>query len=103
MLRRLFNLLRSRRLDDDIREELEFHRSQTAGTFGNATAIQEQAREASTLVWLETIAQDVRYGFRQLRRTPIVSAAAILSLALGIGANTAIFSLLNALLLKSVP
>ncbi len=103
MLRGLLNVFRARQLDADIREELDFHRSQTAGAFGNPTLIREQAREASTHVWLETILQDLRYGLRQLARTRFVSAAAVLSLALGIGANTAIFSLVNAVLLRSLP
>ena len=103
MLRRFLNVFRAWQLDADIREELDFHRSQTAGTFGNATLIHEQAREANTLVWIEAVVQDLRYGLRQLARTPFVSAAAVLSLGLGIGANTAIFSLMNAVLPGSLP
>src|SRR2546430_9086265 len=52
---------------------------------------------------LETTLQDIRYGFRQLRKAPVLVAAAVLSLALGIGANTAIFTLINAFLLQSLP
>lgn len=103
MLQRFLNLFRSRLLDEDIREELDFHRSQSSGAFGNVTRIHEEAREASTYVWLETILQDVRYGLRQLGKSPLISAAAVLSLALGIGANTAIFSLINAVLIRSLP
>src|ERR1041384_6236266 len=103
MLRRLLNLFRPGRLEAEIREELEYHRSRSSGSFGNLTAFQEQTREASTIVWLETLVQDLRYGVRQLRRTPLVTMAAMLSLALGIGANTAIFTLLNAVILRSLP
>ncbi len=70
MLRRLLNVFRPNRLDADILEELEFHRSQTQGRFGNLTRIREQTRDASTVVWLESFIQDVRYGLRQLRQDP---------------------------------
>jgi hypothetical protein len=84
MFRRFLNLFRSSRHAAEIREELEFHRAQTSGCFGNVTRIQEQTQEAGTVVWLETLLQDLGYGFRQLRKTPVLSAVAVLSLALGI-------------------
>jgi macrolide transport system ATP-binding/permease protein len=103
MLRRLMNSIRRQRLEAEIQEEVEFHRRETAGSFGNVTAIHEQMRDASTIVWLETLLQDLRYGLRILARTPGISAIAILSLALGIGANAAIFSLVDRVLLSFLP
>lgn len=92
MFRKLLNVFRPNRLDADLREELEFHRSQSSGSLGNITLVQDRMRDASTIVWLETALKDIRYGFRQLRRAPVLVATAVLSLGLGIGANTAIFS-----------
>ena len=103
MLHKLFNFFRPHRLEAEMREELEFHLSQTSGSFGNATFIRDRMRDASTVTWLETAWQDLRYGLRQLRKTPVLVAVAVLSLALGIGANTAIFTLINALMLQSLP
>ncbi len=64
---------------------------------------EDQVRDASTIVWLETLLQDVRYGLRQLRKAPVLVAVAVVSLALGIGANTAIFTLIDAVMLQSLP
>ena len=103
MLRRFLNLFRPNRLEADIREEIEFHRAQSSGRFGNAMLIADHMRDASTIGWLETAWQDVRYGYRQLRKTPVLVAVALLSLALGIGANTAVFTLISAVMLQSLP
>ena len=72
-------------------------------TLGNVTLIREDIYEMNTLRFLETIWQDLRYGFRLLLRNPTFAAVAILTLALGTGANAAIFQLVNAVRLRALP
>jgi putative ABC transport system permease protein len=70
---------------------------------GNVVTIQEVTREMWGGIWLERLAQDLRYGVRLLRRNPGFTLVAVLSLALGIGANTAIFQVINAVRLRTLP
>ena len=78
-------------------------RTEAAREMGRLESIKEQVREVRNGAGIETLWHDVRFGVRLLRRTPSFAAAAIISLALGIGANSAVFGLLNAIRLRSLP
>src|SRR6267378_2258023 len=62
---------------------------------GNSTLIREEIYSMNTIAFLDTLARDVRYGVRMLRRNPMFTAVALLTLGIGIGANTAVFSVVN--------
>ena len=106
---RLKALFRRKQLEQDLEDELAFHFAQRGETpaankrFGNRTRWKEQTRELWTFPALETFVQDIRYGARQLAKAPALLTIAVVSLALGIGANTAIFTLINAVMLQSLP
>jgi len=117
----LQNLTRRRALERDLVEEIDSHieeriaelresgvplaeaRNRARREFGNATRMAEEGRAVWTWAWLEQLAQDLRYSLRTLRRAPAFTAVAILSLAFGIGGNTAVFSLLDGVMLKNLP
>ena len=124
-MRRFFRHLRAalRRstLDRELQSEIEQHveakaaayreagvaleeaRRRAAVDVGNITKLREDARDVWGFPTLDSVAQDIRYGIRQIARAPMFSAIAILSLAIGIGTTAAVFSLANVVLLRSMP
>jgi predicted permease len=120
VFRRLISVFRTRQLDQDLQDELRSHiemraednvesgmaadqaRLDALRRFGNELALREQTRSTHMLVWLETVLQDIRYALRILRKAPAFTMVAALSVALGVGINTAVFSLIDAMLFRQV-
>ena len=109
LIRRLQYLLRHRQHEADLEEEMAFHRDMlargrgSASAFGNAALAREDARGVWIAPWLESIAQDLGHAVRSLRRQPVFAACAIAIVALGTGAATAVFGLLDHLVVRSLP
>ena len=119
--RRLANVFRAQGLRGEIDEELRYHieartadnlasgmslqeaRADARRRFGGSTLALDRAQDADTLAWLGSILQDLRYGLRNMRSNPFVTLVALFSLALAIGAGTAIFSVIDAVLLRALP
>jgi putative ABC transport system permease protein len=121
LLFRLRSLFRRDTVESEADAELRFHFDQQVEkfirsgltreealrrarlAFGGHEHIKEEVRDARGVNLIETLFQDIRYGLRILGRTPVISCVAVLSLALGIGANTAIFSLIDTVMLRMLP
>lgn len=121
IIHRIRNLWRRERLDSDIDEELQSHLEMAAEDaertglpgqqarraarlrFGNPVVMRERTISADTVLVLDEIWRDLRHSLRQLRRAPVFTATAVTTLALGIGATTAIFTLMDQVILRSLP
>ncbi|MEZ2347810.1 ADOP family duplicated permease [Terriglobus sp. RCC_193] len=121
LLRRIQMLLHRKRFDSELEEEMRLHmdlreeeqrfagatpeeaRRQSRRDFGNPTVLRERSHAAWGWGWLESLVQDIHYALRSMTHAKALTLMALLSLSLGIGANVAIFSFLDALVLRSLP
>ena len=121
ILRRVSSLLRSRQLEQELEDELRSHlemrveenlesgmseqeaRREAAMRFGNRFSAKENTRSVYIVAWLQSVLQDLQYGFRTMRRSPAFSLVAVVTVALTIGMTTAVFTIVNSVLLRPLP
>ena len=120
-MKRILNWFRLRRLEDDLDRELQYHidrrvtdlihsglpepeaRRRAALDLGGVTQVREEVRDLWLTRWLRDFVYDLRFSARSFRRSPSFTATAVLSLALGIGATTALYSLIDQVVLRALP
>jgi hypothetical protein len=118
---RLRSLFRRASVESELNEELRFHRDRQVEKyiqsgltyeeatrrfrleFGGLDQVKEECRDARGVTFLETLAQDIRYALRTFRRSPVFTVTVIVTLAVGIGATTAVFSVVDRILFRSLP
>src|SRR5687768_10741953 len=117
----LTRLLKRKRLEDELERELRFHiENQTADNvrngmtegearrtaqlqFGSSEGVREECRDARGVRWIDVLFQDTKFALRMMRKNTLFSMTAVLSLAIGLGANVALFTAVNGVLLKKLP
>ena len=105
--RRLYYLVNQGRFDRELQGEMEFHREMAMrhgrSNFGSMLRLREEAREAWGWTWIDRLIQDLRFALRMGLRNPLYSAFVILILSIGIGGNTAMFTIVNSVLVRPLP
>src|SRR5689334_8840186 len=105
LVRRLRYLLLRRRLERELAQDMEVHREMAGegAAFGSTLRWREEAREVWGWMWIDRLSQDLRFGARLLRRSPVFTIVAILMLTMGIGVNIAAFGFFDVMVLRPLP